>query len=227
MLHRTYDPAIEVFQQAVQRYPKSPRIYVGLGMALYTRSKYEEAVKALLTAADLDPGDPRCYLFLSKAYSSSPDQADAVIERFRRYAELQPGNPLAQYYYAMSLWKGKRTEGASVDFPEVERLLQKTTALDDRLPEAHLQLGILYADRREYAKSLPEYQRALQLDPNLADAHFRLGQYYAHTGEKDKAQAEFDVYQKLQAEHLDEIDKERSEVQQFVYSTKSASAAKP
>jgi tetratricopeptide (TPR) repeat protein len=227
LLHRTYEPAIDIFQQGVQRYPKSPRLYVGLGMALYSRNKYEDAVKALLTAADLDPDDPRCYLFLSKAYSSSPNQADDVIQRFRRYSELQPGNALAQYYYAMSLWKGKRVEDANVDFQTVESLLRKAVALDGKLPEAHLQLGIFYADRHEYPKSLPEYQRALELNPNLADAHYRLGQYYVHVGQKDQAQAEFDIYQRLQTEHLAEVDKERAEVRQFVYSAKASPASRP
>ena len=227
LLHRTYDPAIDIFQQATLRYPHSPRLYVGLGMALYSRDKYEEAVKALLIAADLDPADPRCYLFLSKAYSSSPKQADDVIQRFRRYAEIEPNNALAQYYYAMGLWKGKRLEDTDVDYQAVESLLQKTIALDDKLPEAYLQLGIFYADRHEYKKALPEYERALQLNPNFADVHYRLGQYYVRAGEKAKSQAEFDLYQKLQAQHMAEVDKERAEVRQFVYSAKAAPAAQP
>jgi len=47
----------------------------------------------------------------------------------------------------------------------------------------------------------------------------RLGTDYVHVvGQKDRAQKEFEVYQKLSgAEHLAEIDKERAEVQQFVY----------
>ena len=65
-------------------------------MALYSRGKYDDAVKALLAAADLNPADPRCYLFLSKAYDSSPNQAEDVIQRFRRFYELQPGNGLAR-----------------------------------------------------------------------------------------------------------------------------------
>ncbi len=105
-------------------------------MALYARGLYEDAVKALLTAADLNPSDPRCYLFLSKAYDSSPSQADEVIQRFQRYAELEPNNALAQYYYAMSLWKGKRAEGSGLDLQEVESLLQKSIALNDaRFPK--------------------------------------------------------------------------------------------
>jgi tetratricopeptide (TPR) repeat protein len=227
LLHRTYEPAIEVFQVANQRYPKSPRLLIGLGMALYSQGKYEESIKSLLEAADLDPTDRRCYLFLSKSYLSSPNQADDVIQRFRRYSELQPSNALAQYYYGMSLWKGKRLEETSVDYRTVESLLQKSIALDGTLADAHLQLGILYADQHESAKSLPEYQRALELSPNLPDAHYRLGQYYARAGQKDQAQKEFTVYQQLQAQHMAAVDKERAEVQQFVYSAKPASVTKP
>jgi tetratricopeptide (TPR) repeat protein len=227
LLHRTYDPAIEVFQKASELYPNSPRLKIGLGMALYSRGKYDEAVKALLAAADLDPADPRCYTILSKAYDSSPNQAEDVIQRFRRYAELQPGNALAQYYYAMSLWKGKRAEDLNVDLATVESLLQKSIALDDSLPEARVQLGNLYADRHEYAKSIPLYLRALELNPNLSDAHYRLGQDYVHTGQKEQAQKEFEVYQKLRAQHLAEVDKERAEIQQFVYAEKAASSTKP
>ena len=115
LLHRTFGPAIEVFQHATERYPDSPRLAIGLGMALYSRGNYDDAVKALLKAADLDPSDPRCYLFLSKAYDSSPGQADEVIQRFRRFAELQPRNARAPYYYAMSLWKGKRAQDPGLD----------------------------------------------------------------------------------------------------------------
>jgi tetratricopeptide (TPR) repeat protein len=226
LLHRTYEPAIAIFQQATARFPKSPRLYIGLGLALYSRGKYDEAVQALLTAADLDPSDPRCYVFLSKAYDSSPKQADDVIQHFHRYAELSPTDARAQYYYAMSLWKGKRAGDTNVDFQTVQSLLQKSISLDDNLPEAHVQLGDLYAGQHQYDKSIPEYVRALQLNPNLSDAHYRLGTDYVHVGQKDQAQREFAVYQKLRAEHLAETDKERAEVQQFVYSEKSESSAK-
>ncbi|MGA8728028.1 MAG: tetratricopeptide repeat protein, partial [Terracidiphilus sp.] len=218
LLHRTYEPAIAIFQQAAAHYPNSPRIFIGLGLALYSRGKYDEAVKALIAAADLNPTDPRCYLFLSKAYNSSPLQADEVTQRFRRYAELEPNNALAQLYYATSLWKGKRVEDSSLDLQTVQSLLVKSIALDNSIPEAHVQLGNLYADQHKYAESIPEYVHALQLDPNLSDAHYRLGTDYVHVGQKEDAQKEFAVYQKLRAEHLADIDKERAEVQQFVYS---------
>jgi tetratricopeptide (TPR) repeat protein len=200
---------------------------IGLGMALYSRGKYDEAIKSLLMAADLNPSDPRCYRFLSHAYNLSSSPADEVIQRFRRYAELQPGNATAQYFYALSLLKGKSPEDSGPEFHVVESLLQKSIALDGTFAEAHLQLGNLYADQHEYAKSFPEYVRALELNPNLSDAHYRLGQYYVRIGRKDLAQPEFDAYQRLRAKYMAELDKEGAEVQQFVYSAKAAPSNKP
>ena len=227
LLHRTYEPAIEVFRQATLRYPNSPRFQIGLGMGLYSRGLYEESINALLKAADLDPSDPRCYLFLSRAYNSSPNQAAEVIQRFKRYAELQPANALARYYYAMSLWKGKRTEGSSTDLQVVESMFKESIALDGTLSQAHVQLGNLYADQHQYEKSIPEYERALELNPNLPDAHYRLGTDYVHVGKKDRAQVEFELYQKQRTQHMAEVDKERAEVQQFVYAAKAAPSVKP
>lgn len=224
LLHRTYEPAVTIFQDATERYPNSPRLFIGLGLALYSRARYDDAVRVLLRAADLDPSDPRCYLFLSRAYSSSPGEAVAVTERFRLYAEEQPNNSRAQYYYAISLWKTNRTGGgASVDLSIVESLLKKSIALDDSFPDAHVQLGDLYADQHLYEQSIPQYERALALDSSLSDAHYRLGMDYVHVGKKDLAQKELAVYQKLRAEHLAELDK--AEVQQFVYSAKPPGAS--
>jgi tetratricopeptide (TPR) repeat protein len=227
LLHRTYEPAIAIFQQGTERFPKSPRMFIGLGLACYSRGIYDQAIKALITAADLNPADPRAYVFLSKAYNSSPLQADEVIQRFRRFAELQPGNALAQYYYAVSLWKGRRVSDPGTDMSTVESLLQKAIALDDSLADAHVQLGNLYADQHQYEKSIPQYVRALELDQNLSDAHYRLGTDYVHVGRKEDAQKEFAIYQKLRAEHLAEVEKERAEVQQFVYSEKGPAPSKP
>ena len=226
LIHRTLDPAVEVFQQASERYPSSPRLIIGLGMALYSRGNYDDAVKALLKGADLDPSDPSCYLFLSKAYDSSPGQADEVIQRFRRFAELQPRNAHALYYYAMSLWKGKRAQDPGLDLQQIEALLKKALALDDKLAEAHLQLGNLYSDQTKYAEAIPEYVRARELNPDLADVRYRLGQAYVHTGQKERAQEELQVYQRLRAEHLAELDKQRADIRQFVYSAKDSPSAK-
>jgi tetratricopeptide (TPR) repeat protein len=227
LIHQTLEPAIEVFRQGAERYPDSPRMAIGLGMAYYSLGKYDEAVKSLMRAADLNPSDPRCYPFLSWAYDSSPSQAEEVIERFRRFAELQPKNGQAVYYYAMSLWKGKRAQDPNLDLSQVEVLLKKAITLNPGLAEAHLQLANLYSDQRKYAESVPEYLRARELNPDLADVHYRLAQAYVRVGEKDLAQQEFKVYQQLRAQHLSDLDRQRAEIRQFVYSEKQGAGTKP
>jgi tetratricopeptide (TPR) repeat protein len=227
LLHRTLEPAIEVFRQGTERYPDSARMAIGLGMALYSLGKYDEAVKSLLRAADLNPGDPRGYPFLSGAFDSSPNQAEEVIERFRRFAELQPKNGQAVFYYAMSLWKGKRSQDPNLDLNQIEALLKKSIALDPGLADAHFQLANLYSDQRQYAVAIPQYLKARELNPDLADVHYRLAQAYVRTGEKDAAQKEFRVYQQLGAQHLSDLDKQRAEIRQFVYSEKQGTEARP
>ena len=220
LVHRTLDPAVEVFKQATERYPQSSRLMVALGMAYYARGNYDDAVKAFLRGADLDPHDARCYKFLSRAYDSSPSQAAEVIERFRRYAQMQPDNGMALYYYAMSLWKGKRAQDPEFEPGSIDLLLRRAIAADPKLAEAHLQLGNLAADQGKFAEAIPEYQRALELNSDLSDAHYRLGQAYVRTGQKERAQEQFEVYQQLRTQHLADLEKQRADIRQFVYSEK-------
>ena len=227
LLHRTLGPAIEVFQDAVQRYPASQRLAIGLGMALYAHGNYDEAVRSLIRAADLNPSDPGCYLFLSRAYDSSPGQANDVIERFRRFSELQPRNAQALYYYAMSLWKGKRAQDPSLNLRQIESLLKNALDLDPKLAEAHLQLGNLYSDQSKYPEAIPEYVRTLELNPDLADAHYRLGQAYVRTGQKALAEEQLQVYQRIREQHLEDLEKQRAEIRQFVYGAKDSPSGKP
>ena len=227
MSHRAYEPAVEVFKEGTRRYPSSSRLWVGQGMALYARGDYEPAVHALLEAIDQNAADPRAYLFLSKAYLSSPSQAEDVIRRFRVYATSKPNDAEAQYFYAVSLWKGRRLNTEAIDYPAVEALLRRSIALNGSNAEVHLQLGILLNDERQYPPAQTEFERAVALDPELADAHFRLGRAYLRAGDKEKSQAELDRFRLLQAEHQAATDKERAEVQQFVVATQTARSSQP
>jgi Flp pilus assembly protein TadD len=222
LLHQTWGPAIQVFSAGLKRYPNSPRLAVGLGLALFLQGSYDDAVKALLKATDLNPSDPHAYYFLSKAYDQSPSQADQVIQRFRRFTELRPNDAQAEFDYAMSLWKGKRSDTEATYLNQIESLLRKSIALDPSSSEAHLQLANLYSERRRYREAVPEYQEALKLSPDLPDAHFRLGQAYVHLGRQDLAQKEFQLHQQLYERRLAEVDQQRAEIKQFVYSAKTA-----
>ncbi len=197
LLHETLEPATEAFQRGVALYPNSPRMYIGLGIAFYSRSSYDEAIKALCHASDLNPTDPRPYLFLGKMYNVSMGQADEVAKRMKKFMETNPDNALAYYYGALSLWKGSRSGDQGVDVARIESLFRKSMALDPRLADAHLQLGILYHDQHRDQDAIQEFQAAIRLKPDAPDAHYHLAQAYLRTGDQERGQEELRLYDKL------------------------------
>jgi tetratricopeptide (TPR) repeat protein len=226
LLHETIEPAVEVFKRGVALYPTSQRMYIGLGIALYSRGLYDGAVEALCRASDLNPSDARPYLFLGKMYNVSVGKADDVEKRLKRFVETNPANPRAYYYYALSTWKGARGSGQGTDLAEVEGLLRKSISLDPRLADAHLQLGVLLHDLHRDADAIPEFQAAIRLKPDDPDPHYRLAQAYARAGDKQRSQEEFQLYDKLHKQQVNDTEQQH-EIQQFVYTQDEPPKANP
>ena len=70
-------------------------------------------------------------------------------------------------------------------------------ALDPRLADAHLQLGILYHDQHRDQDAIQEFQAAIRLKPDAPDAHYHLAQAYLRTGDQERGQEELRLYDKL------------------------------
>jgi tetratricopeptide (TPR) repeat protein len=217
LLHRGYEPAVKVFTSGVERYPQSAMLHIGLGVAYYSLGFYDDAARALCRATDLAPSDPRPYLFLGKMFDISLSQAEEVTKRLKRFAETQPSNALANYYYAMSLWKGQRGQSVEANMNEVASLLKRSAALDSKFPDPHLQLGILYAGEQRFADAIREYQQATRLKLDLADAHYRLAQAYSRTGKKVLAGKEFELYKRFHQQEMAEDERRRKEAGQLVF----------
>jgi tetratricopeptide (TPR) repeat protein len=196
----------------------------GLGVAWYEHGSYDQAAMRLCEASDLNPKDPNPYLFLGKMLTAETALSGGMAERLERFARLQPGNAQANYYYAVSLWKQRRDPEDTKNLVQVESLLQKAVRLDPKLAAAHLQLGILYADRKDFPKAIAAYQKAAEADPRLAEPHYRLVQAYKRTGETQKAQQELQLYQQISRQGVVEIERQRHELRQFVYTLQGGSS---
>ncbi|HUV71278.1 MAG TPA: tetratricopeptide repeat protein [Terracidiphilus sp.] len=202
--HKQYvgwlDESVKYFRYGVEKYPRSSQMMVGLGVALYASEQYDEAVRVLCAAVDLDPKDPRPVQFLGRAGRVSPDLATAVDKRLKDFADRYPDNAATNYFYALSLWeRGGRDEGRN--FPKIQELLRKAEALSPGWYEPHYQLGLLYEAEKRYPDAIREMQKAVKIDPNFFSAHFRLVTLYGRIGDKPKA---LDEAQKVK--HLKQID---------------------
>jgi tetratricopeptide (TPR) repeat protein len=197
-----YDEAAQVFTAGLERHPDSARLHVGLGIAQYSRGAHEQAVTSFCRAADLAPSDPRPYQFLGEMYGVVPSLAGEITERLARFAKAHPRNGLAQYHYAMSLWKGQQTPPA--DLRPVETLLRRAVTLDRTLTKGFLELGILLSDSQRYAEAIQQLRAAARLEPDLAQAHYRLAQAYQRSGQQALADKELEIFERLSPRTPDE-----------------------
>lgn len=183
--HNGFNPGFTVFDYGVGRYPKSARLRVGLGVALYSLRRYDEAVERLCEAVDLDPTDTKALDFLGKMYDISPQYASRVAERLARFVELYPQNAAANYYYGLSLGSGGAT------------YLQKAIQLDPASTDAHYHLGVVLEGAGESGKAIAQYEIVIRQRPGFSQAHYRLARLYQKSGKPDLARKEFALLKAL------------------------------
>ncbi len=224
LLHRAAEPAIEVFSKGNRLFPRSARMLVALGVSWYSNGSYDQAAQRLCEASDLDPADPQPYLFLGKIQSVETNQSECPVDRLKRFAKLQPENALANYYYGVSLWKRRKGPDDGETVAQAESHLTRAVQLDPKLGVGYLQLGVLYSERKDFSHAIVSYQRAIHAAPQLEEAHYRLAQAYKRTGEKEKAEEELRVYNQLSKSKDEEVERERRESRQFVYTLRSPEA---
>lgn len=68
----------------------------------------------------------------------------------------------------------------------LKRFLQNAT-INPRDADAHVQLGLIYQDRRQEARAFEHFSKALAIDADEIDANFELGKYYRRHAELQKA----------------------------------------
>ena len=217
LLHHAYAQASEVLGKGNRLYPKSVRMLVGLGSAAYAQDLNEQAARWLLDAIALEPQDARPYLFLGKVQEVAKSEPQEWVEAFHRYAALRPEDAQAHYYYAVALGKQRRGER---DFVEREEELRKAIAIEPRMGEAYLELGLLEEEKGELAGAVRAFQKAVEFTELPDEAHLRLAQVYRRMGETEKARRESGIYQEVTKQKREKLERERRELGEFVITGK-------
>jgi len=225
--HRAVLQAKEVFEQGVKLYPKSARLLTSLGAALFAGAFYEQSAERLCEASDLEPANQEPYQFMGKIEVVAPHFASCMDARLARYVELFPNDSLANYFYAMDLWKqqGPSLEGAMLQ--KVESLLTKAVSLDAKCSDGFLQLGNLKSSEKDYPAAIDFYAKSIGADPQSSEAHYRLGMAYDRIGEREKAKQEFAVHDAINQQLAADTERQRKEIKQFVVEAEKSPATPP
>jgi len=216
LVHRAVWQAQEVFSKGVEAYPNSSRMLAALGTALFAGARYDEAASRLCEASDLNPSDGEPYIFMGKVELAAPSPLPCIEQRLARFTKLQPSNSLANYFYAMAIWKRQEQPPDPRDMQQVEALLTNAVTLDSKCSDGLLQLGILSSSRNNLRKAVGFYSQAIQANPQLGEAHYRLGVAYDRLGEPAKAREEFQLHDEIEKSQAAAIEEQRREVKQFL-----------
>ena len=216
LLHRAVWQAAEVFRNGAKLYPRSSRMLTALGASLFAAALYDEAALRLCDASDLNPIDSQPYVFMGKIEKEAPTPFPCVEQKLARFLQKQPDSPLANYLYAMAIWKRQELRRDPLALQQVETLLTNAVKIDRKCVDAYLQLGILYSSRHSYEKAIGFYTKAIELDPQLGEAHYRLGVAYDRTGEPTKAKAEFVLHDEIEKQNAAAVERQRREIKQFL-----------
>jgi tetratricopeptide (TPR) repeat protein len=76
-------------------------------------------------------------------------------------------------------------------------LLDKALAIDPTVRIAHLDLGIVFAQDKQYDRAIAAFKEAIRLDDSKTDAHFRLARVYREAGKPAEAAAELAIVRQL------------------------------
>jgi tetratricopeptide (TPR) repeat protein len=231
LLHHAPEPASEVFVRGSHVFPKSERMLLGLGAAWLARGSSDRAIAYISQASDLHPDDAAPYLFLGRIQAVEKTPREEILAKFKRFVTLHPDNPEANYYYAAGLWKQCKDSPACAQLAQVESLLSTAIRLNPKFTAAYVQLGVVHVQKRDFRGAISEYQKAINADSNSADgnaelqeAHYRLAQAYRQVGESQAAKAELETYQQLVKSSEQQVERERHEIRQFVYTLRDNAA---
>ncbi len=216
LLHRAVWQAAEIFKNGTKAYPKSARMLTALGTALFAGALYDQAADSLCQASDLNPADTEPYLFMGRVEMAAPKPLSCIEPRLARFVQQQPGNALANYYYAMALSRRLQQPMDPQALQQVETLLTKAVVIDPKCGDAYLQLGILSASQHDLEKAIRFYHKAIEVDPQLGEAHYRLGVAYDRIGSPEKAKQEFQLHDEIEKLQAAAVERQRREVKQFL-----------
>jgi tetratricopeptide (TPR) repeat protein len=96
-------------------------------------------------------------------------------------------SPFVLYYLYMGLGPEARSLGTGLRSRQRLKRQLEISTLNPRDADAHYQLGLIYAQRRQFEPAIASFRKAIEIDPEEADAHYQLGKIAREQGRYDEA----------------------------------------
>lgn len=211
--HWTWQPATEVAQYGVERYPSSRRLKLAKGAAFYGGGHYTKAAEVFASLLAVDPDNEDYGSLLGRSCSSLGGDNAPQCAILISFADKHPGNAQIAVFAATNIL---HRPSSAAELDHAQRLLDQAIRVDPKIPEAYYQLGVLQQQRLQWSQSVVSLSKAIELRPAYAEAHYRLARAYSHTGHADLAAKEVALQQKYSQQEKDDTNARLQEVTRFL-----------
>ena len=186
-----------------ERFPKSPRAWLMLGLFETRNQENLAAVAAYRRAAELDPESAEASVGLGIAQSRAGLASDAEAT-FEAGLKKFPNDAMHRQAYGVLL--ARMAESGDVPAVRAVEMLDSALALDPSLAEAHYQLGGLALARDDAASALVHFEAAARNGLDDSRLHYATARALRRLGRADEASRHADLFRKRkQAEEAAEV----------------------
>jgi tetratricopeptide (TPR) repeat protein len=154
-------------RKALELNPKNGDALQYVGLALFGREQYEEAIRYLLEAAQAKPNDGRVQVDLGAVFIAE-NRLEEGIRHLRRALELAPD--MHEAYFNLGVAEFRRGNK-----PEALKCWLRTAELQPQNYEAHYNAALLLDELGKRDQALEHYRKAAQLKPDDALTQAQLG----------------------------------------------------
>lgn len=179
LIHRDYQKAIELYQEAIRIKSDDAMAHCGLGIAYNELKDYQKAIESFKETIRLKPDLADAHYGLGNAYDELKDYQKA-IESLKEAIKLKPDYTWAHFSLGIVYRNSGDNQKAIESFKQAIRLKP-----DDA--KAHFNLGYTYEQLGNNQKAIESFKEAIRIKPDLVLAHYCLGIVCGKVGDNQKA----------------------------------------
>ena len=184
MWSKQYQCVLDVYKEMLNLNAESAEADMLAGEALDQMQNHQGAMDEFRAAIKANPKAPNAHFGLGYLLWTQ-DQFEEAAKEFQAELANIPESAQALAYLAdADIHLGKEDDALP--------LAEKAVQIDPSIAKAHIDLGILYADRNRQKDAVKEFKAAIKLSPNDQDPHWRLARLYQAMGKQEEAKAEFE-----------------------------------
>ena len=183
------DPAIPLFNKAIELDPQSALPYAGLAEAQLQKfirgdgAEWLEQADAAASKARSLNADSVPVLLASGSVQQQHGQYERAISDFQRATEIKPGDAEAWRLLANCYEQANRPDDAVATY-------RRAIEAQPNYYRHHLTFGTFYLNRSQYERAAEQYRRVIAIAPGLASGHMDLGLALMQLGRFPEAESE-------------------------------------